>query len=330
MANSRKMPVVQLGGQPVVQPAALAADYQWCYFPDREQDRRMPNTLRTPAGYLLPFWRNALFLLPLDDGTTWRNLDLLKLLPANHILYDDAAELSPEVQALFELKGAFAVNMNDPATLTNTINRDWFPGQDSFKLDHGSLRVLGTFEGTVHRFGRYHLQLTGNFGQAFQPECQASDDVLVRYQLTLINQTTDQPIHTLTFNPADYPTGKTLHLGDIDYYYTLSVLAMGQGQLDIGLVHISRGRERFGSLFPGGQFHHVPGSLNENFYSYFDAGDMRPPLNVYFSGFNMSDHFEGNFMMERFGAPFLLVSDPRLNGGASTWAVTPSNSNLSP
>ncbi|GEO70152.1 accessory Sec system protein Asp2 [Levilactobacillus acidifarinae] len=334
MANSHQMPVVQLGGQPVIQPAQLTPDFQWCYFPDREQTRSMPNTLRTPAGYLLPFWRNALFLLSFDDPT-WHNLEILEALPANHILYDESVELNPTVRALFDLKGAFAINMNDAATLTNTINRDWFPGQDSFKLDHGSLRVLGNFEGTVHRFGRYHLQLTGNFGNAFQPvviwetqgyagrnrdltfqpEFQASDEVLVRYQLTLVNQTTDQPLHTLTFNPADYPNGKTLHLGDTDYYYTLSVLAMGQGQLDIGLVHISRGRERFGSLFPGGQFHHIPGSLNENFYSYFDAGDMQPPLNVYFSGFNMTDHFEGNFMMERFGAPFLLVSDPRLNGG---------------
>ena len=331
---THKMPVVQLGGHPVIEPTQLAPEFQWCYFPDRDRNSAMPQTLRTPAGYLNSFWRNALFLLPLDDAN-WRNLDLLKLLPANHILYDQAAQLDKQTQELLALKGAFALNMNSPVELTATINRDWFPGQDSFKLDHGSLRVLGTFTGTVHRFGRYHLQLAGNFGPTLQPvaiwetqgyasrnrdliiqpEFKISPNVSIRYQLTLINQTTDQPLKTLTFNPADYPRGKTLHLTDTDYYYTLSLLAAGQGDLDIGLVHISRAREQFGRLFPGGQFHHVSESLNENFYTYFDAGDMRPPLNVYFSGFKMTDHFEGNFMMERLGAPFLLISDPRLNGG---------------
>lgn len=333
MANTQ-MPVVQLGGQPVIQPAKLTADFKWVYYPDRAQHPQEPQSVLTLAGQLTPQWRNALFLLPSGDAT-WLNDAVLRALPANHILYDQRVTPRQDVQQLLKLKGAFAVDMTDPQRLTDTINRDWFPGQDAFKLDHSQLRVLPSFEGGITRYGRYRLTLTGNFGATlqpvaiwevqgyaprfrdllFQPECQVGPNVTVRYQLTLINQTTDQPIHTVTFDPTRHPTGKTLHLGSTDYYYTLSLLARGQGTVDIGLVHISRSRETYGRLFPGGQFIHIPQTFNENFYAYFDAGDLKPPLNVYFSGFNLSDHFEGNFMMERLGAPFLLISDPRLNGG---------------
>ncbi|MGP4117517.1 accessory Sec system protein Asp2 [Levilactobacillus zymae] len=334
MANMRKMPVVQLGGRPVIDPNALDDVYQWVYHPDHQQDDQAPQLALTQTGAITPEWRNALFLLPTDDPT-WNDYATLAALPANHILYDRQVDLDADTQKLFALKGAFPIDMTDATELTTTINRDWFPGQDAFKLDHGSLRILSSFDGQLKRYGRYRMHLSGNFGLDFQPvaiwetqgyagrnrdltfqaECATSADVSVRYQLTLINQQSPQPLHTIVFDPTDYPEGKTLHLGDTDFYYTLSVLAKGQGDLDIGLVHIARSREDFGRLFPGGHLFHAPESFNDNFYYYFDAGDMKPPLNVYFSGFNMADHFEGNFMMERLGAPFLLVSDPRLNGG---------------
>ncbi|MDT7019688.1 accessory Sec system protein Asp2 [Levilactobacillus namurensis] len=334
MANKRQMPVVQLGGQPVLSADSLDDAFQWVYRPDHADDPTSPKLTLTANGQITPAWRNALFLLPSDDPT-WGDFATLSALPANHILYDQQVTLDADLQDLFALKGAFPADLTDTANLAALINRDWFPGQDAFKLDHGSLRVLGSFDGDVTRFGRYHLRLSGNFGPDLQPvaiwetqgyaprncdltfqaECQASPDLTVRYQLTLINQQSARPIRTVTFDPAEYPLGKTLHMDETDFYYTLSVLVKGQGQLDIGLVHVAKARERFGQLFPGGHLAHVPDSFNDNFYYYFDAGDMRPPLNVYFSGFNMADHFEGNFMMESFGAPFLLISDPRLNGG---------------
>lgn len=335
MATTRKMPIVQLGGQALItDPGVFAGEFQWVYYPDLIQHSDTPQLTLTATGHIRPEWRNALFLLPIDDPT-WEDYATLAALPANHVLYDRRADLDPDTQKLFELRGAFPIDMTDLQGLVTTINRDWFPGQDAFKFDHSALRVLSSFDGAVKRFGRFRLQLKGNFGPelqpvtvwesqgyagrardlTFQPECQVSAGVSVRYQLTLINLTTDDPIHTFTWDPLEYPTGRTLHLDSIDYYYTISVLAKGKGQLDIGLIHIYRDREQYGKLFPGGRFHHAPGTFSDNFYSYFDAGDMKPPLNVYFSGFYMTDHFEGNFMMERLGAPFLLISDPRLNGG---------------
>ena len=49
---------------------------------------------------------------------------------------------------------------------------------------------------------------------------------------------------------------------------------------------------------------------------YFDPGDMKPPLNVYFSGYKTQEGFEGFYMMRNMGTPFLLISEARLEGGA--------------
>ena len=43
---------------------------------------------------------------------------------------------------------------------------------------------------------------------------------------------------------------------------------------------------------------------------------MKPPLNVYFSGYKTQEGFEGFNMMRKMGAPFLLVAESRLEGGA--------------
>ena len=49
---------------------------------------------------------------------------------------------------------------------------------------------------------------------------------------------------------------------------------------------------------------------------YFNPGDMKPPLNVYFSGFRGAEGFEGFYMMKSLKSPFLLIGDPRLEGGS--------------
>ena len=53
----------------------------------------------------------------------------------------------------------------------------------------------------------------------------------------------------------------------------------------------------------------------DEFIHYFNPGDMKPPLNVYFSGYR-PEGFEGYFMMNKMNAPFILIGDPRLEGGS--------------
>ena len=56
-------------------------------------------------------------------------------------------------------------------------------------------------------------------------------------------------------------------------------------------------------------------SNREEVFSYFDPGDMKPPLNVYFSGYKTQEGFEGYYLMRNMGCPFLLIAEARLEGG---------------
>lgn len=53
----------------------------------------------------------------------------------------------------------------------------------------------------------------------------------------------------------------------------------------------------------------------QEFIYYFHPGDMKPPMNVYFSGFRTAEGFEGYGIMKSLKGPFMLIGDPRLEGG---------------
>lgn len=94
----------------------------------------------------------------------------------------------------------------------------------------------------------------------------------------------------------------------------VSLLAKGKGKLKIVGLHDRHSRKEYGSFLPGG-IRKVT-SKREEVFMYFDPGDMKPPLNVYFSGYKTQEGFEGFYMMRSMGAPFLLISESRLEGGA--------------
>ena len=94
----------------------------------------------------------------------------------------------------------------------------------------------------------------------------------------------------------------------------VSLLAKGKGKLKIVGLHDRHSRKSYGSFLPGGM--RFVTSKREEVFMYFDPGDMKPPLNVYFSGYKTQEGFEGYYMMRSLGAPFLLISEARLEGGA--------------
>ena len=94
----------------------------------------------------------------------------------------------------------------------------------------------------------------------------------------------------------------------------ISLLAKGSGKLQIMALHDRYSRRGHGVFLPGGK-RYVTSEREEIFY-YFDPGDLKPPLNVYFSGYKTLQGFEGYYMMRKMGSPFLLIAEPRLEGGS--------------
>ena len=95
--------------------------------------------------------------------------------------------------------------------------------------------------------------------------------------------------------------------------FFISLLAKGKGKLKFIALHDRHSRRGHGTFLPGGE-RYVTSKREEIFY-YFDPGDLKPPLNVYFSGYKTLQGFEGYYMMRGMGCPFLLIGEPRMEGG---------------
>ena len=96
-------------------------------------------------------------------------------------------------------------------------------------------------------------------------------------------------------------------------YLVCSIFARGSGTVKVGPIHYRHSRLGSGHFLPGGQ--RIVDSRREELFTYFHPGNLTPPLNVYFSGYRPAEGFEGYYMMAGLGQPFLLVTDPRLEGG---------------
>lgn len=94
----------------------------------------------------------------------------------------------------------------------------------------------------------------------------------------------------------------------------ISLLAKGKGKLEIIALNDRYSRRGHGAFLPGGQ--RYVDSNREEIFHYFDPGDLNPPLAVYFSGYKTLQGFEGYNMMRNMGCPYLLISEPRLEGGS--------------
>ena len=89
--------------------------------------------------------------------------------------------------------------------------------------------------------------------------------------------------------------------------------AKGRGNLDIIALHDRISRWDAGKFMVGGERYVT--SDREEIFAYFDPGDMKPPMAVYFSGYKTMEGFEGYYMMKKMGCPFLLIAEQRFQGG---------------
>lgn len=94
----------------------------------------------------------------------------------------------------------------------------------------------------------------------------------------------------------------------------VSICARGSGKLRIVALHKRNSRGSHGYFLPGGERYVT--SKREEIFCYFDPRDMKPPLNVFFSGWEIPEQFQGYNSSKKLGCPFLLLSEHRLRGGS--------------
>lgn len=276
------------------------------------------------------------FLIP-QDSEIIRNPDFIRILPANYIILDQRIKVSENYQALFEMRNVQYLDFQDHEQLAKILKRNFFGGQRAFRFSIQQFQVAPNYQGEIQQIGAHQLKFDGAFGVnrkwlgswnfAFFVEentqwegiveyMTLSGNVSIEFKLTLTDVRNGDNFKQYLFDETQIKDYFVLPPVDRAYNLSLSICACGTGVFTIGDVHLRRSRNHRGIMMIGGENRIAPHTMNQELLFFFDAGDLKPPLNVYFSGYRFDDGFEGNYMLRGLQGPFILISDPRLGGGA--------------
>ncbi|KRL00999.1 accessory secretory protein asp2 [Liquorilactobacillus capillatus DSM 19910] len=235
-------------------------------------------------------------------------------------------------------KLAQAVSAKNRKAVLEQIAFGFFNKQSGIKLGINTIRITPTFNGSCKYKGNAYLKLEGEFGSDFEPLIFWQKNIFVDQNKKIeiwpefikstgcelkmaffetINGSTDNKQTSWSVSEKDLESPVVIdgtHNETSGVFLNVSLYARGAGKIQVGPLHYRWSRLGLGEFIPGGQ-RYVDQNRQEFMY-YFDPGDMQPPLNVYFAGYRSLEGFEGYFMMKKMNAPFILFTDPRLEGGA--------------
>ncbi len=223
--------------------------------------------------------------------------------------------------------------VEDPQELINQLPVRYFPGQsgmripptnillnsvDSTLLDGGHLRVTVNSDRWV-KIGNYRQQIyiDPNRLLKFNLEYNRKANVKVRLRFFIQEDGGDGNLannYLLDFSENNEEQLLPLKPADMRRFTSASIEVMGKGQVTIGMLHSRWSRAGKGEFLPGGRRLIDPATGADIAY-YFNPGDLRPPLHVYFSGARELEGFEAYPLFRRNHTPTLLFTDPRLAVG---------------
>lgn len=260
---------------------------------------------------------------------------LAQIIDPYRVIYDRTLELSPELQTFLGYKCAWKLDVTKPAELIRQITYYFFPGQSGIRTTPLQINISPNYFGPVNYRGSSQLDLEIDYGNTFQPllswgigfhmdslkdlefwlEFQKDDGCdlqLIFEEVGSIPHYSGKNRYVVTGSELKWPSLIRGHKYQSSLMITL--YAKGKGKITIGTLHSRWSRGPFGNYFLGGKRTVDP--KREEVYSFFSPGNLKPPLCVYFSGYRSLEGFEGYFMMRSLKHPFLLITDPRLEGGA--------------
>ena len=198
------------------------------------------------------------------------------------------------------------------------------PYGEKFRL--ADVAIAQGFQGKVRWNGNQNVLLEADFGDAFRqvaywrynspvPQGQAVDfwleyhrdpEVEISMVLTLFAAgSASDVLEQWELGEGELEKVVQVACGKGDGTFFVSLRAKGRGRLWLTALHKRISRGSHGYFLPGGERYVTAG--REEAFCYFEPGDMKPPLNVYFSGYKTLQGFEGYYMMRGLGCPFLQL-----------------------
>lgn len=197
------------------------------------------------------------------------------------------------------------------------------------------LGIAQGFRGAVQWRGVYELVLSGDYGEHYTPlvfwrnsvpvPSGSSVDVWLEYEK---DPEISVQLHVKQFAKGEAAAlqqqwvideaqmqevlclQNTLASGELFF----SLMGRGSGTLRLRNLHARTSRRGYGHFLPGGE--RFSTEKGEELFCYFDPGDLKPPLTVFFADRGDGEGFDGYSLMRKWGGPFLLISESRLESGA--------------
>ena len=246
----------------------------------------------------------------------------------------EQVSLQGEQQAFYEEKrGKRLLHQEIQSFLMEEV-RNYFPSSYGEKYSMRDLAIAQGFKGNVKWNGNYSVSLQGDYGKDLKQiafwcnnvpidkgqaielwlEYKKDPSVQIALSVTQFVQGSISDVQQRWFFSEEELDDLVILDNQKDYgVIFVSLLASGEGCLDIIALNDRYCRRGHGCFIPGGE--RYVASNREEVFCYFDPGDRKPPLNVYFSGYKTRQGFEGYNLMRSMGCPFLLIAEPRLEGG---------------
>ncbi|MGN1272022.1 MAG: accessory Sec system protein Asp2 [Lactobacillus sp.] len=245
----------------------------------------------------------------------------------------DETAISDSEKYFFKCQKAEEIE-EDPQTLIDHLQARYFIGQSGIRIFPTDISLNETKLSSFKFKDSGHIELTvdsldkwtniGSYRQNMYVDPNRliklwlefqSEGVQIRLRLFIQPAGGDGNVEDnqiLTIDPqSDKEIPVPLPISTSPRFMCVSIEVKGKGKLTYGILHTRWSREGKGAFFVGGK-RIVNLDKHEDIAYYFNPGDLKPPLNVYFSGARGLEGFEAYPMFRRMHAPALLFTDMRL------------------
>ena len=275
-----------------------------------------------------------MFFLDREPSDTEIEL-LYRAAKAYTLFVTDKVDMHGHAEWLCRSRKAQGIAEQDVQKFLTEESRYYFPRPYGEKLLLKDVAVAQGFRGKVKWNGNYSVELEDDFGEEFRqvaywrynnlmPKGEMADfwieydkdsEVKVIFEFTLFaSGTVSIILEQQELREEDLEQIVRMESSRRDGTLFVSIRARGKGKLRLIALHKRISRGSHGYFLPGGKRYVT--SQKEEAFCYFEPADLQPPLCVYFSGYKTKQGFEGYYMMKGLGCPFLLLSEPRLEGGS--------------
>ena len=274
-------------------------------------------------------------LVVLERNLSDEEAAIVKAMSMSYCLFvTDTFELDEITAALMAQRMGQILCKEDIQSFLDNEIKKYFPKPYGEKFKPMNIGIAQGFKGTVKWNGQYSVSLAGEYGGEFNQvvfwrtniplnkgqaldlwlEYKKDDSVEIELSVReILSGSLSDIIDSWVLSEKDLENPVTIEGKNGNGSIYVSLRARGSGKLDVIALHDRISRWDKGVFMAGGKRHVT--SEREEIFSYFDPGDLKPPLAVYFSGYKTLEGFEGYYMMRKMGCPFLLISEQRFEGG---------------